>query len=570
MPYDAISDKLEETDPDLVDDVRGADAFHDLEDDYRNYVRDEVIDWTPDAPYLESDHPVRDPSTSRSILNLHYNGTRGFSPELPRHPELFYGFTGNDPRGVVNDPRFDEMRGHITGRVADLTVRMGDNDDMHVAERPWTGQSLSYDMKEVQRRLKKSTRVFSVQKEGRPWGNNTAADLFAANDVRLAQLASGDEALAYRTESGDGAARFFAGDHGSGADLNADSARGVGTPSTADQSGWRHAVGEADLGVQKYAQKRGAGRSRVEPGAMGGGRLRNAGVEQDMAESRAAKVANRRTLGATMALAARNRRATKDAHADQDWAAAREGYVAHGGLAPGRDVAMAFRRAVEDQSRRPADGVQDGDGGALGAAAGLTPAAHPERAVRRAEATAAPNSHLTNAVAIATGLREGTAAALRRVAGAVVADGARVGPAAEGRPAGGLRPASAADARRVAGMAQAPVARAAAAEGLVVHAYGLAAPTGPEARVANGRRAYDALTWRGQREAAPLGKSAAPGEWRSATQGQTKSEAVFGPADEVPTAGAPVMGPKSLRAGGWSHTSDLTDDFAEDGVMASA
>jgi len=86
LPYDALTEKLEETDPDLVSEVRGLDEFHDLEDDYKNYARSEIIDWAPDAPYLESDHPVRDPSTSRSILNLHYNGTRGFSPELPRHP----------------------------------------------------------------------------------------------------------------------------------------------------------------------------------------------------------------------------------------------------------------------------------------------------------------------------------------------------------------------------------------------------------------------------------------------------------------------------------------------------
>jgi hypothetical protein len=88
-------------------------------------------------------------------------------------------------------------------------------------------------------------------------------------------------------------------------------------------------------------------------------------------------------------------------------------------------VARLYRHSVEDQSRRPETEVQDGDGGALGAGAGLTPAAHPERAIRASDAQVSANGHLTNVGAIVAGLREGTAAGRRRIAGAVVADGAR-------------------------------------------------------------------------------------------------------------------------------------------------
>lgn len=578
MPYDVLLEKLEETDPELVDEVRGFDEFHDLEDDYHNYARAEIIDWGPDAPFLESDHPRRDPALSRSILNLHYNATRGSQPELPRHPELFYGFTGNDPRGANTDPRFDQVRGHITSRAANLTVSMGDNDDHHEAERPWTGQSISYGMKEIHRRLKNNVRVFPVQKEGRPWSNNVVADNFAGGDLRAAQLVAGDESLAYQTESfyGGGPVRFAAGDYGPAVDLFSDGVRGPGVFSDV-AAPWRHSTGDADLGVQQYGQKRGAGRSQMGPGAVGGGRTRTGGPDQDWAESQRARSTNRQVLGATMAQAARYRRALKSGRPDQDWTATYEAYGPPGaGLTPSRDVALLYRHAVEDQSRRPEGEVQDGDGGMLGSAAGLTPAAHPEHAIRASEVGVTPNAHLTNVESIVTGLREGTAAGRRRIAGQVVADGARNLATAESEPGGrrGALPSS--DYGRIAQMTEMPLQRSAAAGGLEVHTYRGAPPTRPERRVAVGQGGYDSLTWRRQHEALPVGRSRAPGEWRSATQGQytlgDAPEQVFGYTAEYPGGiGAPT-GPKGLRPGGWSDSANLSDSIGgfSDGLAVGA
>lgn len=144
---DEVLYKMEETDPELVSEVHGEDEFREVDEEYGNYARSELIDTAPDPAYFESDHARRDPAWSRSLLNLRYNGTRGSSPELPRHEGLYIGFLGNDPRGVVNDPRFDVMRGHISARAANLTSRMGNNDDNSIAERPWTGQSLSFSKK---------------------------------------------------------------------------------------------------------------------------------------------------------------------------------------------------------------------------------------------------------------------------------------------------------------------------------------------------------------------------------------------------------------------------------------
>jgi len=574
MPYDVVLDKLEETNPELVDDVRGRDEFHDIEDEYNDYARGEIIDWRPDVPFLESDQPRRDPALGRSILNLRYNGTRGSNPELPRHPELFYGFTDQDPRGVVNDPRFEQVRGHITARAGELTVRMGNNDDHQEAERPWTNQSISYGKKEIMRRMKHNMRIFAVQKEGRPLSRNYVADPTTARLMRAAAMGAGCESLGRFGENARDAAgggiRGLRGDHGG-------------------RAPWRHAIGEADLGVQQYGQNRGVG-ALARPGSAAVG----AKADQSWTESQRGGSTNRQTLAATMAAAARYRRAATSARPDQAPTESFSGQAVGAGLAPAH-IGAIYRNYAEDQTRRQGQ-VQDGAGGydpasglaphansgqarynaaedrartgladldaTLGAAAHLAPAT---RMLRSREATVTPNGCITNAVSIVAGLREGTAAGRRRIAGQVVADGARPALNAENAPAAGLAPG--ADYGAVARRGEAAVVRAAAAEGLVLHAYGLGVPDRPAARVAAARGGDDPSAWQVQDTALAVGASRAPGEWRSATQGQTtlgdEAGVVFGATMEVSGGSAPV-GPKSLRAGDWSDSAGLTDSLTED------
>jgi hypothetical protein len=599
MPYDVILDKLEETDPELVDEVRGYDEFHDLEGEYGDYVRSEIIDWSPDAPFLESDHTRRDPGLSRSILNLHYNGTRGSQPELPRHPELFYGFTGNDPRGAGDDPRFDQMRGHITSRAAELTVSMGDNDDHSLAERPWTGQSLSYGMKELHRRVRDSTRVFAVQKEGRPWGRHYVADQFAPGAIRDSVMDTGDESLEYQTDDyipkfrgGPGlspypvddpvVSRFHAGDHGLAADLQVQGVRGVDGAyrDDAEIAPWRHVVGEADLGVQQYGQKRGAGRTQIKHGAIGGGRVVTGAQDQTFAESRHSRGGSRRVLGATMALAARSRAVVKSAeyqHIFKDSQSLPAWMTPGARLKPSDDVGMLYRHVVEDQQRRPGSEIEDDAGGRHGAARGLTPAYHPEHAIRAGQMHTTPNDHLTNVESIVTGLREGTAAGRREIASRVIADGSRHLRSIEIEPNTRRGAIPSADYGRITTMSKMPFQRAAAADGLVAHSYRGAPPARPEQRAAIGRTAFDAGTWRRQHEMMPIGLSKTPAEWRSATQGQSllgdSPDRVFGATAEVPGShGAAPTGPKSLRPAGWSDSANLSDSVGgfSDMIEASA
>jgi len=179
VPFRTILTKMEVTDPAAIAQVRGYGEGGNedgvLEDAYRERARADLVDWSSDPPGLESDGPSRDPSTSRRLINRHYNGSGSSYTDMPNHPELFIGFTGNDPRGVSNDPRFDQARGQMLARAPNLVARMGNNNSDFVAERPWTNQSISYAQKEVFRRAKRNTHVFTVSKDGRPLGRNVAA-----------------------------------------------------------------------------------------------------------------------------------------------------------------------------------------------------------------------------------------------------------------------------------------------------------------------------------------------------------------------------------------------------------
>jgi hypothetical protein len=682
MPYETILWRMEETDPALVAAVRhmgssmsdwrasgpggagraggpggpasyaGGDYTAGGYDDYDDYARAEIIDWAPNAPYLESDHQRRDPSLSRSQLNLRVNGNRGSYDYLPQHPELYIGFTGNDPRGATNDPLLNQARGHANARAETITARMGDNDDNHLAERPWTNQSISYGMKEVHRRTKRNTKVFDIMREGRPWSQNVAADAArygaGAGAERAAGADVGGEGLAdahlQDANSQDANSRFRGGDSGGAALMGA-------APRTADggvgagaspAGPWRHTGGEAALGAARVGHARAAGPLAVGPAGSGGALAAATGADAAWAAAQTSRAPNRRQLAASAALAARHGRAVRlgrpetapggslvragvgasarlapaadggrarrGAAADQAAADSRLARASDRGLAPAADGGRARRGAAADQAaadsrlaqsfdrglapaadggraRRGARADQAtadsrraqsfdrglapaADGGravyethaararaaagdhehAGGAPAGVGAPADPAAPMRLTAAAATPNAHLTNAAAIVAGLREGTAAGRRKIAGAVLLDSAdRGGRIREGgaAPARGMAPAAdpgAAAARVVGG----PGLGAAAARGLTVHAYSGAAPV-QRRDVAVGGATYDGAAL--QRERDTVFTSQKLPEWRGGAEtGALPGDAAFGGAGEV-AARAALVGGRSLRAG---------------------
>lgn len=162
IPYSEIFDKMEETEIEN----------NDYELDYEKYLRSEIVDWSLDAPFFEYDHANRDPTISRTQLNVRYNGSRG-GYEYPTHPELFYGFMDQDNRGLDNNPRMDEYKKQIDTRVdPTITVQMGYNNIDHIAERPWTNQSLNDMNRDIQTSLKYNTKVFINEYDGKAMNQN--------------------------------------------------------------------------------------------------------------------------------------------------------------------------------------------------------------------------------------------------------------------------------------------------------------------------------------------------------------------------------------------------------------
>ena len=569
IPHEHLLAKLEATDPDAVAAVRGRDAFYDVEDEYDDYARAEVIDWAPDAPFLESDHTRRDPALSRSVLNLHYNGTRGSNPELPRHPELFLGFTGDDPRGAGNDPRFDQVRGHASSRAERLAAGMGNNDDNHVAERPWTGQAISYDQKRVMARVRGALKVFSVSKEGRPWGRGEVANPSTPRELRAALAGAGGEGFA---DGGrDAAPRFAGGDHG-GADREGGAAPGGGRPPPPGAPGaWRHAAATtAPLGAPLYGLAPVA-RGAPLPSQRGAARARGgAGDSQQQAWGASAgrAAAGRAALGAALGrAAARRRAAVRGAAGDQAAAPpSAEGFAGGARLAPSRDPGAAARRAGgrPDQEAAPPSW-----GSGAGLAAGLAPARDPAAALRAAVAGAAlAPSHLAAAAArVAAGLREGSAAGKRRAAGAGLAAGVRAGALAEKFPAAlGRGPAPGSDPGR-AGRAGAGTQAQAAVAGAPSVAYRPGAlPSAPERRAALAAAGRSEGGASGRSLSQALGRGAPPGDWRGgAATGAAPGAEVAGFGDGAVAARSASLGsgrgPRADRGGDVDAAPRDEDDF---------
>ncbi len=504
-PHDIILRKLEETDPKYLDPNRPL-----AEDSYDDYARTEMVDWSPDAPYHESDHPRRDGSLSRSIINLRYNGTRGSRPELPRHPELFYGFTDRDPRGTSTDPRLNEARRHVETRTPGKVVRMGNNDDHHLAERPWTGQDISYGAKEVHRRLKNNTRVFLNEKIGKALGRNLIVDPYTwgQRQGRRRVLAIADSTPVFA----DLEAFTVSGAGGGGI-------RGVdGGVAGAELAPWHNSVGDAAMAVQQYGQVRG-GETPALP--AGGGRIPESRQDQEWASSLQAASA-RTSLATTMATATAAQRLRHEGMHGHFAGVSREGALVGGGLAPAPNPEDALRKTV----------------------------------------SAPTVDAFSNVDAIVRGLREGTASGRRRIAGEVVLDPLQMHASTE---QGARRPnVSTADPIAQQRLVEASVLRAAAAQDLTVQAYGGLKPAAEHELVAGARATFDPSAMGPQHMAAAVGKSAQP-MWRSATQAHTVtgSDRTFAANRVGIAAGAAPVGPKSLRPGQWSTSTELGGVFEQ-------
>lgn len=320
VPADVILERLEETD------MRGApsaaptpgDGFTGLA--YKDYMIGEIIDRTPDQGFLESDRARRNPQMSREVLNTRYNGTRGSTgAELPRHPELFLGFTGDDPRGTTNDPRFEEMRAQMAHRTRLLEPTMGNSvghdggfgaAPHQEAERPWTGPALQKMRTSVHEDMRRRMKIFTAEKEGRSAGNSVVGRGRAQSGLRAARsatLGSGGEQWASGAGTTGGLER-------SDSRTLADGTREGYVASRQGRKlaeGGRHAATEStiDMPVAKYGRTL-RGRTRGSGAEAIRAMRRPDRQQQDWGRTRGGRsVAGSKALSRAMTEGARSRRA---------------------------------------------------------------------------------------------------------------------------------------------------------------------------------------------------------------------------------------------------------------------
>ncbi|HJN93193.1 MAG TPA: hypothetical protein QGF05_10800, partial [Dehalococcoidia bacterium] len=282
---------------------------------YDAFARSTLINWGPDAPGLGDEDPSSGNGNHR--LNYQYYGGHGEASAVgPRHPELFLDFSDSDVPG--NQLRWDEARRQAGRRINVMTATMGDNDDNHVAESPWTKVSEQRDMKTLQTWIGRTRRIHGAQYLGRdPLGGTTAGE----SDTRAARDASvGDASMV----AGIASPARGEGYHSMGGgrerlDGTAAVAAHAGRPDTFFGGG----SSGRTRGVEKFGAHRGGeGIARTVPGGRMGTRV---GALGDLAMARSQIVA-------PGSAAARATAAGRDAIYGSKFRASAEGFAAGASL----------------------------------------------------------------------------------------------------------------------------------------------------------------------------------------------------------------------------------------------
>lgn len=371
VPADAILRKME---------VTGGDDF--VESDgltgnpAKDYMVAEIIDRTPVQGYLEQDAPRRNPQNSRSQLNLRYNMTRGSSAELPRHPDLFVGFTGNDPRGAENTPRFEEARRHMVARFQRMAPLMGRSSGHgggradsatgdvegpeQVADRPMSGPALQRARVDNHKLMKHRLRVFTTSKDGRSSGRNVVSDA-AALEGESYRRQSLMDTMTEQWDEGDGVmAGSFAGHERSDAAHGADYGGregfvggGGGTTIGRGHDSWRASklsrsgTPTTAMAVARYGQGTSGRTKQAGSRAMHDQRAQDAQQQQLGKERFGMSTAANRSMARAMSTAAQSGRAADLHDAEQagaDWGRQSTGDThRHGATVDGKtDVARTY------------------------------------------------------------------------------------------------------------------------------------------------------------------------------------------------------------------------------------
>ena len=165
IPYDEYLRKIQQTN--LREDP----------DQYEKYVRGQLVDYRPDAPFFESDQ-TRDPNDrgsgygSKERLALRHSGARSEEePYLPDGTFLDHEFMERDPRGTQTAPDFNEARKQRTARAQ--FIKLYNDDDYSVPETGINPVQMVSLIRGGQKEFKDRWRNFDESMDS--WHNGSAA-----------------------------------------------------------------------------------------------------------------------------------------------------------------------------------------------------------------------------------------------------------------------------------------------------------------------------------------------------------------------------------------------------------
>ncbi len=165
IPYDEYLRKIQQTD--LREDP----------DQYEKYIRKQLVDFRPDAPFFESDQ-TRDPNDrgsgfgSRERLSLRYTGARSEEePYLPDGTFLDHEFMERDPRGTQTGPDMAAARAQREARAK--FVKFYNDDDHSVPETGINPVQMVALIRGAQQQFKDRWKNFDESMDS--WHNGSAA-----------------------------------------------------------------------------------------------------------------------------------------------------------------------------------------------------------------------------------------------------------------------------------------------------------------------------------------------------------------------------------------------------------
>ncbi len=145
---------------------------------YENYIRSNLADFRPDAPFFESDQ-IRDPNDrgsgfgSTERLSLRHSGARTeLHPYLPDGTFLDHEFTQRDPRGTQNMPDFQAERKQREARAK--FIKFKNDSDFSVPETGVNPVQMVNKMRGMQGQMKDRLMIFDDSMDS--WHNGGIND----------------------------------------------------------------------------------------------------------------------------------------------------------------------------------------------------------------------------------------------------------------------------------------------------------------------------------------------------------------------------------------------------------